>query len=31
MKASNFAGLKHGAVMPITMEGMQRLKNHFAR
>jgi hypothetical protein len=29
MKATNFSGPKHGAVMPIAVKEMQRLKNYF--
>lgn len=31
MKATNFSGPKHGTVMPITLEELQRLKRYFAQ
>ena len=31
MKATNFSGAKHGAVMPITMKELERLKRYFAQ
>ena len=31
MKATNFSGAKHGAVMPITMKELERLKRYFAK